>query len=195
MMKKYCGSLICGGILAGLLLPAFAGRSGISSGGSVNPDGPVRSVSIGGGVTGKGNGVISGLGLPYMFKRAVSALSRPQAVVAKVKVEAGGPSSTFALGEVYVYPNPAKGGQVPTFHIETGIAESVKINIYAVSGDLVHSYTATGTPATVDDGQGAQYAYEYAWRGHIASGVYYYAIEAQKDGKKIKKSGKFAVIR
>lgn len=194
-MKKYYGSFICCGLLAGLLLPVFAGRSGISSGGGVNPEGPVKSVSIGGGVSGKGSGVISGLGLPYMLKRAVSVFSRPQAAVAKVKVEAAGPSSAFTLGEVYVYPNPAKGGQVPTFHIETGIADSVKINVYAVSGDLVHSYTATGTPATVDDGQGTQYAYEYAWRGHIASGVYYYAIEAQKDGKKLKRTGKFAVIR
>ncbi|HBB67599.1 MAG TPA: hypothetical protein DCZ93_09955 [Elusimicrobia bacterium] len=194
-MKKSYGSLICGGLLAGLLLPVFAGRSGISSGGSLNPDGPVKSVSIGGGVSGKGSGVISGLGLPYMLKKAVSVLSRPQATVAKVKVEAAGPSSAFALGEVYVYPNPAKGGQVPTFHIEIGIADNVKINVYAVSGDLVHSYTIAGNPATVDDGQGAQYAYEYAWRGHIPSGIYYFAIEAAKDGKKLKKTGKFAVIR
>ena len=28
---------------------------------------------------------------------------------------------TFKLGEVYVYPNPAKGGKVPIFHIEVGL--------------------------------------------------------------------------
>lgn len=182
--------------MAGLLLPVFAGRSGISSGGSVNPEGAVKSVSIGGGVTGKGSGVISGLGLPYMRKKAASALSRAQsAPAARVKVEAGGPSSAFALGEVYVYPNPAKGGQVPTFHIEVGIADSVKITVYTVSGDVAHAYTMSGSPGTVDDGHGAEYAYEYAWNGHIASGVYYYAIEAKKDGKKLRKTGKLAVIR
>ena len=42
---------------------------------------------------------------------------------------------------------------------------------------------------------GAAYAYEYAWAGHIASGVYYYTIEAEKGGKNLKARGKFAVVR
>lgn len=101
----------------------------------------------------------------------------------------------FKLGEVYVFPNPAKGTEAPTFHIETGIADSVKITIYTVSGRTSHEYTLTGPPAELDDGNGLSYAYEYTWRGHIPTGVYLYYIEAQKAGQKLKKTGKFAVVR
>jgi sugar lactone lactonase YvrE len=97
----------------------------------------------------------------------------------------------FKLGEVYVYPDPAKGGKVPTFHIEVGTADSVKLKIYTVAGQLAHEATLTGNPQAV----GSVYAYEYAWSGRIASGVYYYTIEAEKGGKKIKAKGKFAVVR
>lgn len=67
--------------------------------------------------------------------------------------------------------------------------------IYTVSGEVAHSYTIVGQPTAIDDGNGLEYAYEYAWRGHIPSGVYYFTVEAQKAGKKLKKSGKFAVVR
>jgi hypothetical protein len=97
----------------------------------------------------------------------------------------------FKLGEAYVYPDPAKGGKVPVFHIEVGTADSVKIRVYSVAGQLAHEHTLTGSPQAV----GAAYAYEYAWEGRIASGVYYYTIEAERSGKKIKAKGKFSVIR
>ena len=106
-----------------------------------------------------------------------------------------GPDPEFRLGEVYVFPNPAKGGEAPVFHIETGIADSVKITIYTISGRAVHEHTLTGLPTELDDGNGLSYAYEYVWRGHIPSGVYLYAIEAQKSGQKLKKTGKFGVVR
>ncbi|MBI4655558.1 MAG: right-handed parallel beta-helix repeat-containing protein [Elusimicrobia bacterium] len=97
----------------------------------------------------------------------------------------------FRLGEVYVFPNPAKGGKVPTFHVEAGLADSVKIRVYTVAGQLAHERTITGSPQVV----GSAYAYEYAWEGRIASGVYYYTIEAEKGGQKFKAKGKFAVVR
>jgi sugar lactone lactonase YvrE len=103
--------------------------------------------------------------------------------------------ATFRLGEVYVFPNPAKGGAKPVFHIETGIADSVEIKVYTVSGRQAHEHTLTGTPAILDDGNGLSYAYEYAWDGYIPSGVYYYVIEAEKAGQKLRKAGKFAVVR
>ncbi|HAH32946.1 MAG TPA: hypothetical protein DCL44_11605 [Elusimicrobia bacterium] len=103
--------------------------------------------------------------------------------------------SAFRLGEIYVYPNPAKGGEIPTLHIECGIADTVNIKIYTVSGREAHEYTITGAPAIIDDGSGWSYAYEYAWRGYIPSGVYYYFLEARKGGQTLKKTGKFAVVR
>ena len=109
--------------------------------------------------------------------------------------EAAGPSAEFRLGEVYVYPNPAKGSDLPVFHMECGIADSVNIKIYTVSGREAHEVALTAIPAIIDDGNGQSYAYEYAWRSHIPSGVYLYYIEAQKGGQKLKKTGKFAVVR
>ena len=123
----------------------------------------------------------------------VEAVNRFRASQAEVTVSAADPA--FRLGEVYVYPNPAKGPDTPILHIECGIAETVNIKIYTVSGREAHEYTITGAPAIIDDGNGQSYAYEYPWRGHIPSGVYLYAIEAQKAGQKLKKTGKFAVVR
>jgi hypothetical protein len=97
----------------------------------------------------------------------------------------------FKLGEVYVYPDPARGGKVPTFHIEVGTADSVKLRVFTVAGQLAHEQTLTGKPQAM----GAVYAYEYAWTGHITSGVYYYTIEAERAGKKLKARGRFAVVR
>ncbi len=108
---------------------------------------------------------------------------------------AAGPSDAFVLGEVYVYPNPAKGGAAPVFHIECGIADSVELDVYTISGREAHSATLTRLPDVIDDGTGQSYAYEYVWRGHIPSGVYLYRVEARKGGHKLKKSGKFAVVR
>jgi hypothetical protein len=100
-------------------------------------------------------------------------------------------TAEFKLGEIYVYPNPAKGGKVPTFHIEVGTADSVKIRVFTVAGQLAHEHTITGLPQSI----GSAYAYEYGWEGRIASGVYYYTVEAEKAGKKLKAKGRFAVVR
>jgi len=100
-------------------------------------------------------------------------------------------AAEFKLGEVYVYPNPAKGGKVPVFHVEVGMADSVKLKVFTVAGQVVHEHTITGIPQFI----GAAYAYEYAWDGHIASGVYYYTMEAERSGKKLRARGKFAVVR
>ncbi len=102
-----------------------------------------------------------------------------------------GNAQEFRLGEVYVYPDPAKGGKAPVFHIEVGTADTVKIKVYTVAGQLAHEATLTGNPQAVGTG----YAYEYQWTGRIASGVYYYTVEAERSGKKLKTRGKFAVVR
>ena len=146
--------------------------------------------------SGTGNILQSGESLP---EAAAPAGGGPKTKAAAMPVSGfgvlAGPDPEFKLGEIYVFPNPAKGGEAPVFHIETGIADSVKITIYTVSGRAAHEYTLTGLPAELDDGNGLSYAYEYVWRGHIPSGVYLYYIEAQKAGQKLKKTGKFAVVR
>ena len=124
--------------------------------------------------------------LPDGGKKGVSAM--PSGLLA-------GPDPTFRLNDAYVFPNPAKGGAKPVFHIEVGIADSVKILVYTVSGREAHEHTITGLPVILDDGNGLDYAYEYTWDGHIPSGVYYYLVEAERAGQKLKKTGKFIVVR
>ena len=110
------------------------------------------------------------------------------------------PDSSFVKGEIYSFPNPAKGGKKPTIHIECGIADRVEIKIYNIAGEIVHSveldnsFLITFTPP----GEiGLKYAYEYTWDiGNIASGVYIYLIGAEKSGyKRITELKKLAIIK
>ncbi len=122
----------------------------------------------------------------FSVYRVVSAPGYPQSSA----------DPAFRLGEVYVYPDPARGGAVPTFHIEAGLADRVEIYIYNVAGELVHKAALSGAPQVIDDGQGPQYAYEYQWNGRIPSGVYLYLVKARKSGYGgLKKTGRFAVVR
>ncbi|MFH2055956.1 MAG: hypothetical protein ABIJ61_08360, partial [bacterium] len=105
-------------------------------------------------------------------------------------------SEEFVLRDVYVFPDPAVRGAQPTFHVEVGIADSVQITIYNIAGQEAHRTTLTGSPKVVNDGSGADYAYEYKWNGHIPSGVYLYTISAEKAGHgPLRKAGRFAVVR
>lgn len=112
-----------------------------------------------------------------------------------VALAAPAPDADFHWGEVFVYPNPARGGTVPTLHIEVGIADRVTIKIYNVAGQQLVQQDLLQAPAVIDSGNGPQYAYEYSWAGHIASGVYLYHVEAEKSGVRRSRRGKFAVVR
>jgi len=101
------------------------------------------------------------------------------------------PAAAFRAGQIYVYPNPAKGGVAPVFHLEFGLADKLELKVYNVAGTLVHERVLTGFPQVTKN----VYAYEYAWEGHIASGVYYFTVEAERAGSKLKSRGKFAVVR
>ncbi|OVE78080.1 hypothetical protein BVX98_01315 [bacterium F11] len=110
---------------------------------------------------------------------------------------ASGPQAdpTFQLGDVYAYPSPAKAGQKPIIHVESGLASQLDIKVYDVSGELVHEASLTDPPKIVDDGQGPQYAYEYSWTGDIPPGVYRFIIEAQdNNGGVLKESANLTVI-
>ncbi|MBI4668260.1 MAG: T9SS type A sorting domain-containing protein [Elusimicrobia bacterium] len=103
--------------------------------------------------------------------------------------------ASFKLRELYAYPNPAVGGTKPTLHIETGIADSVCILIFNLSGELIVETTLNGQPQIIDDGQGAQYAYEWLWEGHIPSGTYLYVVETRKGSETLRAKGKIYVVR
>jgi hypothetical protein len=102
------------------------------------------------------------------------------------------PSTDFAEGETYVYPNPAKEGKKPVIHVEVGEADKVEVFIYDVAGDLQDSFEITDAPSIID----GQYAYEYQWdSSDKASGVYIARIVATKGSDKLKLTKKFAVVK
>ncbi|OGS27689.1 MAG: hypothetical protein A2297_00335 [Elusimicrobia bacterium RIFOXYB2_FULL_48_7] len=111
----------------------------------------------------------------------------------KVGRNRAGPDPTFRLGDVFSFPNPAKGGINPTIHAEVGIADSVELKIYNIAAELVHSANISDTLQIINN----KYAYEYTWQANgVASGVYIYYIDARKQGEKnIRVVKKLAVIR
>ena len=103
---------------------------------------------------------------------------------------------SFGFKDLYVFPNPARAGAKPTIHLAVGLADGVSIKIFDVSGRQVHEAGLDRPPTVINDGTGPKYAYEYAWDGHIPSGVYFYTVEAKKSGQgSIRKTGKLAVVR
>ena len=107
-----------------------------------------------------------------------------------------GPDPAFKLGEVYTFPNPAKIGKTPVIHVEVGIADQVKLRIYDVSCEIVHQAELRSAPTIVNDGNGQEYAYEYAWLGTIPSGTYICKMTASKSGESdLTATTKIAVIR
>ena len=105
---------------------------------------------------------------------------------------AADPEAAFTFRELYVFPNPARAGAKPTIHLAVGKADQVIIRIYNVAGQQVHEASLDGNPQVIN----MQYAYEYAWDGHIPSGVYFYVVEAKKGGQgSIRRTGKMAVVR
>ena len=85
--------------------------------------------------------------------------------------------------------------KAPVFHVEVNRTASVTIRVYDLVGQPVHEATLGGAPSMVDDGQGPQQAYEHAWQGRIASGVYLYAVTVEAEGHKVVRTGKCAVVR
>ncbi|MBI4802202.1 MAG: right-handed parallel beta-helix repeat-containing protein [Elusimicrobia bacterium] len=104
--------------------------------------------------------------------------------------------ANFELGEIYAFPNPAKRGINPAIHIEAGIADRIDINIYDITGQLIKSAILTGSPQLIDDGQGAEYAYEWTWdASNTGSGVYIYVVKAHKNGETLKAIRKLGIIK
>ena len=95
-------------------------------------------------------------------------------------------AAATGFGEVYAFPNPARGGVNPVIHVEAPGADTVRVNVYDVTGARRHTLTMTGAGA----------AHEMTWDvSGIGSGVYYYVVEASGGGSTVRKTGKLAVIK
>ncbi|MBI4397208.1 MAG: T9SS type A sorting domain-containing protein [Elusimicrobia bacterium] len=99
---------------------------------------------------------------------------------------------SFRFQNVYAYPNPARKTN-PSVRVEVGVADSVQISIYDVSGRLVHEAVVTDAPAEAE----GRYVYEYVWDAADApSGIYLVSVRALKAGEKdILKTLKLAVLK
>lgn len=118
-------------------------------------------------------GAVSG-GRPFIQSAASARVTQNQPAAAA--------DETFRLGEAYCFPNPVLPGKKPTIHVEAGLADAVELRFYDDSGHLVHEASISGTPQTLNDGQGPQYAYEYTWNEIIPGGTYVCAVRVRKNG-------------
>lgn len=115
-------------------------------------------------------------------------------VLAASPADVPAPDQSLAFGEVYAFPNPAVGKK-PVIHAEVPSGDGMTVKIYTASGRLADEGRVSGGPWQVDDGAGPESAYEYEVREKLQAGVYYFTVEVSKGAQRIKKSGKFAVIR
>jgi hypothetical protein len=99
----------------------------------------------------------------------------------------------FDFGEIYVYPNPTRGEQTPTLHVEVGAAEKITTRIYDVSGDVVYEGRIDNEPILVD----GKLAYELPLDKKLfRSGVYIGVVTAQRSGREtIRRQYRFTVIK
>jgi hypothetical protein len=106
-------------------------------------------------------------------------------------------SDAFTLHAAYAFPNPARGKNV-TIRAQVGLADSVEVKVYDVSGRLLHE-GSFGQPSVVDDGNGLgpQWSYDHVWdTSQAGTGVYLFVIKAKKSGAgDIRTSGKAGVIK
>lgn len=105
----------------------------------------------------------------------------------------------FYYRDSYAFPNPSRGGAAVTFRIQPGLAETIELRVYDLSGRRIHSSSDFTFLGAIDDGngKGAQNTYDHAWNvSGVGSGVYNYVIKASQRGHKpITKNGKVGVIR
>lgn len=107
--------------------------------------------------------------------------------------------SGLGVKAAYVFPNPIRGAGTATIRVQPGLADSIEVRIYDVSGRKIHSASDFRSLGAFDDGNGLgpQFTYDLVWDvSGIDSGVYAYVITAKKAGQKdVTKTGRVGVIK
>ena len=105
---------------------------------------------------------------------------------------------TFTFHDAYAFPNPVRGVRAVTLRVQPGLADSVVVRVYDLSGRKIHQ-SSDFRQSIIDDGNGKgyQYTYDHVWDiSGVGSGVYFYVITATKAGKSdIHKAGRVGVIK
>ncbi|OGR48983.1 MAG: hypothetical protein A2X37_00540 [Elusimicrobia bacterium GWA2_66_18] len=107
---------------------------------------------------------------------------------------------SFAVHAGYAFPNPARGASPVVIRIQPGLADSVSVRVYDLSGRLVHeSSDFRNRGSSFDDGNGFgfQFTFDHTWDvSGVGSGVYNFIVTGRKAGETdIRMSGKVAVIK
>jgi len=99
----------------------------------------------------------------------------------------------LAFGDVYVYPNPVKGGETPVLHVEIGKVDVIRMRIYDIAGDLVFEGRIDAAVKVVN----GLPAYEQSVDpSRFKSGAYIGVVTAEKAGKEAaRKKFRFSVIK
>lgn len=106
---------------------------------------------------------------------------------------------SFGLKAAYAFPNPVRGQNFVTIRLQPGLADSIELRVYDLSGRKIHESSAFSARGAFDDGNanGAQFTYDHVWDvSGVGSGVYTYVVVAKKAGAAdIRKTGKIGVIK
>ncbi|MBI2386362.1 MAG: hypothetical protein HYV14_10160 [Elusimicrobia bacterium] len=106
---------------------------------------------------------------------------------------------TFAVHAGYAFPNPSRGGAPVVIRVQPGLADSVSVRVYDLSGRMVHESSNFTNRGGVDDGNGfgSQFTFEHVWDvAGVGSGVYNFVVTGRKAGASdIKATGKVGVIK
>ena len=106
--------------------------------------------------------------------------------------------SAFLFHDYYAFPSPSRRGHPVTIRLQVGVADSVDVHIFDISGAPVNR-GSPNSPQIIDDGngKGLQYTYDYLWDvSGVGSGIYVFAITAKKAGQAdIHKIGKVGVLK
>jgi hypothetical protein len=107
--------------------------------------------------------------------------------------------AAFGFKAAYAFPNPVRGQGTVTIRAQPGLADSVTVRVYDVTGRKVHESSDFRSLGAFDDGngQGQQFTYEHVWDvSGVGSGVYTYVVVARKAGEQdVRKTGKVAVVK
>jgi hypothetical protein len=105
----------------------------------------------------------------------------------------------FAVHAAYAFPNPSRNGAPVVFRVQPGLADSVSVRVYDLSGRLVHESSDFTNRGGFDDGNGfgSQFTFDHAWDvSGAGSGVYRYVVTGHKAGAgDISETGKVGVIK
>lgn len=109
---------------------------------------------------------------------------------------AAGPSPAaspeFIFGDLYAFPNPSRRGQRVTIRLLTGIADSVDVRVYDLSGRYLAG-GAADPPSAVGDA----YVSDFHWNvSDAGSGIYLYTVTARKAGHPdVVRTGRIGVLK